>query len=87
MVLLGDLVKMMRVQAHPTPYSTDLNDAEWDQMKSLVTISKSGKGKRGRVVELERRGVLNAIFMWCDRVGPNRLLPHDFGPWQAVYAY
>jgi len=54
---------MGRMQTHPTPYPTDLTDAEWDQIKSLVPKPKSGKGKRGRPIELERRTLLNGIFI------------------------
>jgi transposase len=50
------------MQTHPTRYPTDLTDEEWDQIKSLVPAPKSGQGKRGRSVELDRRRLLNAIF-------------------------
>ena len=78
---------MGRMQTHPTHYPTDLTDEEWNQIKSLVPAPKSGRGKRGRPVKLDRRSLLNAIF-YVDRAGCAwRLLPSDFGPWQTVYGY
>src|ERR1017187_828731 len=78
---------MGRMQMHPTGYPTDLTDEEWDYIKSLVPAPKSGKGKRGRPIKLDRRHLANAIF-YVDRSGCAwRLLPRDFGPWQTVYGY
>lgn len=75
------------MQTPPTHYPTDLTDEEWNLIKSLVPAPKSGKGKRGRPVKLDRRSLLNAIF-YVDRAGCAwRLLPSDFGPWQTVYGY
>ena len=78
---------MGRMQTHPTRYPTDLTDEEWNQIKSLVPAPKSGKGKRGRPVELDRRSLLNAIFYVVRSGCAWRLLPSDFGPWQTVYGY
>src|SRR5512141_1131395 len=78
---------MKRMQMHPTCYPTDLTDEEWNQIKSLVPAPKSGKGKRGRPVELSRRRLLEAIFYVVRSGCAWRLLPHDFGPWQTVYGY
>jgi putative transposase len=75
------------MQTHPTRYPTDLTDEEWNQIKSLVPAPKSGKGKRGRPVELERRALLNGIFYVVRSGCAWRLLPHEFGPWQTVYGY
>ena len=75
------------MQTHPTHYPTDLSDEEWNQIKSLVPAPKSGKGKRGRPVELDRRSLLNAIFYVVRAGCAWRLLPSDFGPWQTVYGY
>lgn len=72
---------------HPTHYPTDLTEEEWNQLKSLVPAPKSGRGKRGRPIKLDRRSLLNAIF-YVDRAGCAwRLLPSDFGPGQTVYGY
>lgn len=75
------------MQTHPTPYPTDLTDEEWNQIKSLVPAPKSGKGKPGRPIELDRRTLLDAIFYVVRSGCAWRLLPHDFGPWQTVYGY
>jgi putative transposase len=78
---------MGRMQTHPTRYPTDLTDEEWNQIKSLVPAPKSGRGKRGRPIRLERRRLLNAIFYVVRSGCAWRLLPHDFGPWRTVYGY
>jgi len=75
------------MQTHPTIYPSDLTDEEWNQIKSLVPAPKSGKGKRGRPLKLDRRTLVNAIF-YVDRAGCAwRYLPKEFGPWQTVYGY
>jgi len=78
---------MGRMQTHPSHYPTDLTDDEWNRIKSLVPAPKSGKGKRGRPVALDRRSLLNAIFYVVRAGCAWRLLPSDFGPWQTVYGY
>jgi len=75
------------MQTHPTRYPTDLTDEEWNQIQSLVPTPKSGKGKRGRPLALDRRSLLNAIFYVVRSGCAWRLLPSDFGPWQTVYGY
>ena len=77
------------MQTHPanTNYPSDLSDEEWNQIKSLVPKPKSGKGKRGRPLRLDRRTLVNAIF-YVDRTGCAwRYLPKEYGPWQTVYGY
>ena len=75
------------MQTHPTRYPTDLNDEEWDCIKSLVPTAKSGKGKRGRPIKIDRRSLLNAIF-YITRYGCSwRGLPHDLPHWRSVYGY
>ena len=78
---------MGRMQTHPTNYPTDVTDEEWDQIKSLVPASKSGKGKRGRPTTLDRRSLVNAIFYEVRSGCAWRLLPSNFGPWETVYGY
>jgi len=75
------------MQTHPTGYPTDLTDEEWDQIKSLVPAPKSGKGKKGRPIKLDRRQLVNAIFYVVRAGCAWRLLPKDFGPWATVYGY
>ena len=75
------------MQTHPTSYPSDLSDEEWDYIKSLVPTPKSGRGKRGRPIQIDRRSLINAMF-YIDRAGCAwRLLPSDYGPWQTVYGY
>lgn len=78
---------MNRMQTHPIRYPTSLSNEEWEQIKSLVPAAKSGKGKRGRPITLERRDLVDAIFYVVRSGCAWRLLPHDFGPWQTVYGY
>jgi putative transposase len=75
------------MQKHPTRYPTDLTDEEWDQIKSLVPVPKSGKGKKGRPIKLDRRQLVNGIFYVVRAGCAWRLLPKDFGPWSTVYGY
>jgi len=75
------------MQTRPTHYPTDLTDEEWNRIKSLVPAPKSGKGKRGRPVTIDRRSLLNAIFYAVRSGCAWRLLPNDFGPWQTIYGY
>ena len=75
------------MQTHPIKYPTDLTDEEWQQIQSLVPKPKSGKGKRGRPLKLDRRTLLNAICYEVRSGCAWRLLPKDFGPWQTVYGY
>src|SRR5256712_4056836 len=78
---------MGRMQSHPTRYPTDLSDEEWEYIQALVPTPKSGKGKRGRPIKLDRRDLVNAIFYEVRSGCAWRVLPKDFGPWQTVYGY
>ena len=75
------------MQTHPTRYPIDLTDEEWAQIKSLVSAPKSGPGKRGRPLKLDRRRLLNAIVYAVRSGCAWRLLPRGFGPWSTVYGY
>ena len=78
---------MERMQTHPTGYPTDLTDEEWSHIKAFIPAPKSGKGKRGRPIALERRSLVNAIFYVVRSGCAWRLLPRDLGRWQTVYGY
>jgi putative transposase len=78
---------MGRMQTHPIHYPTDLTDEEWEYIKGLVPAPKSGEGKRGRPLKLDRRTLVNAIFYVVRAGCAWRLLPKDHGPWQTVYGY
>ncbi len=75
------------MQTHLIGYATDVSDEEWNQIKALVPTPKSGKGKPGRPVKMDRRQLVNAIFYVVRSGCAWRLLPKDFGPWQTVYGY
>jgi putative transposase len=73
--------------SQPTHYPTDLTDEEWNQIQSLVPAPKSGKGKRGRPLKLDRRRLVNGLFYVVRSGCAWRLLPKEYGPWQTVYGY
>lgn len=75
------------MQVHPSRYPTSLTNDEWQFIKSLVPKPKSGKGKPGRPLKLERRDLVDGIFYVVRSGCAWRLLPRDFGPWQTVYGY
>jgi putative transposase len=66
-----------------TRYPTDLTDAQWDILKSLIPPQK-GPG-RPRKVDLRR--ILDGIFYILRSGCQYRMLPHDFPPWGTVYYY
>ena len=63
------------------PYPTDLTDAAWDCIQSLIPPPKPG----GRPRALEMRAVVNAIFYVVDGGITWRMLPHEYPAWQSVY--
>lgn len=64
-------------------YPTDLTDAEWKILGSLVPPIKWG----GRPADHARREIVNAI-LYALRTGCQwRMLPHDLPPWKTVYTY
>jgi putative transposase len=65
------------------PYSSDLTDLQWANIEHLVPAPKPG----GRPRKYDNRDLVAAIF-YLSRTGCAwRLLPHDFPPWESVYAY
>lgn len=64
------------------PYPTDLTDAQWQLLQVLLPRKKQGRNARH-----SRREMFNAL-LYLTRTGCQwRMLPHDFPPWQAVYAF
>jgi transposase len=64
-------------------YPSDLTEAQWRRIESLVPKPKSG----GRPAQYARREILNAI-LYVLRTGCSwRQLPHDLPPWLLVYLY
>jgi putative transposase len=67
-------------------YPTDVTDAQYDLIHSLLPPPKSGPGKKGRPV-CDRRKVINGI-LYVNTTGCQwRMLPRDFGNWNTVYGY
>lgn len=63
-------------------YPRDLSDADWAQI--APHLPEAGVGRPRKYTQRE---LLNAI-LYLTRTGCSwRYLPHDFPPWQAVYAY
>ncbi len=80
--------KWMGCKRIPSNIRFDLTpNEEWNQIQSLVPQPKSGKGKRGRPLKLDRRTLLNAICYEVRSGCARQLLPKDFGPWQTVYGH
>jgi transposase len=64
-------------------YPSDLTDAEWDLVKSLIPRAKRGGRKREIVV----RDVLNGILYVLSTACQWRALPKDLPPRSTVHGY
>lgn len=64
-------------------YPSDVTDAEWNVIASLLPAAKPG----GRPRTTSVRDVINAIFYVSRGGGAWRMLPKDFPPYQTVYRY
>lgn len=64
-------------------YSSDLTDAEWALVLPLLPTRPRG----GRPPTYARREMVNAVFYLLRTGCQWRMLPHDFPPWEAVYAF
>jgi len=67
------------------PYPTDLSDEQYEKIARFVERSEGGR--TGRPRKHSYRDLLDAIFYQLRSGGAWRLLPHEFPPWQSVYAY
>jgi len=66
-----------------THYPTDMTDAQWDIIQSLIPPAKSG----GRPRTTDMRMVVNGT-LYVSRSGCQwRLLPKEYPPWGTVYHY
>jgi transposase len=65
------------------PYSTDLNEREWQIIKPLLPAPNLIGSPR----QVNLREIINAIFYLLDNGIKWRAMPHDFPPWQTVYDY
>jgi len=66
-------------------YPGELSDKEWLLIQPIVEKRDYSRGGRKR--KYEARAILNAIFYLVRSGCSWRLLPHDFPPWQTVYAH
>ena len=64
-------------------YPGEVTDKEWDLIQFILEKRTSPRGRRSKY---GKRAMLNAIFYLVRSGCSWRLLPHDFPPWQAVYA-
>ncbi len=63
-------------------YPSDVTDEEWSLVAPYLTLMRENAPQR----EYPLREVFNAL-RWIVRTGaPWRMLPHDFPPWEVVYA-
>src|SRR6516162_8448069 len=64
-------------------YPTDLKDLQWHNIEHLIPGPKPG----GRPRRHCNRDLLDAVFYLLSTGCSWRSLPHDFPPWESVYAY
>jgi putative transposase len=64
-------------------YATDLTDAQWALVDSIIPEGKPGDRPRS----IDVRAVVNAIFYLLRTGCQWRLLPREFPPWPTVYYY
>ena len=64
-------------------YPTDLSDVQLENIAHLIPAPKSG----GRPRSYSNRELLNAMFYHVRAGCSWRCLPHDYPPWESVYAY
>jgi putative transposase len=67
----------------PHLYATDLSDAEWTILASLLPAAKP----RGRPPKWPMRLILDGIYYVVRSGCQWRLLPREYPPWQTVYHY
>lgn len=68
-------------------YDSDVSDAQWKLINSLIPPIRSNHIKGGRPAKYDRREIVNAI-LYVARSGCQwRMLPHDFPKWKTVYDY
>jgi putative transposase len=65
------------------PYASDLSDAQWVILESLIPAAKAG----GRPRSVNMRQILTGILYVLRSGGAWRLLPHDYPAWSTVYHY
>ena len=68
-------------------YPTDLCDARWRLIESMLPPARSGTPRGGRPEAHPRREVVNALLYWVRAGCAWRLLPADLPPWRTVYGF
>src|SRR3954469_3273695 len=66
-------------------YPTDLTDAQWEMIQSMLPKAKNGR--TGRPPKYPRREIWNAIFYQARTGCQWRYLPHDLPPWELVFEH
>ena len=64
-------------------YATDLTDAQWKRLRSVLPAAKNGRTGRPRRYPL--REIINALLYQARTGCQWRNLPHEFPPWESVY--
>jgi putative transposase len=65
-------------------YTSDLSDAEWEQMRKMLPLEREGPGGP---IEIDMRQVVNAM-LYVNKTGCQwENLPSDFPHYQSVYYY
>jgi putative transposase len=65
------------------PYTSDLTDAQWEQIAPLLPQARGGR--TGRPRRYAEREMLNAMLYLLRNGGSWRNLPHDFPPYGSVW--
>jgi putative transposase len=67
-------------------YPTDLTEAQWALLLTLLPARKWRPGGPGRP-PCDRRRIINGIFCLLKTGCQWRMLPREFGKWSTIYAY
>ena len=68
-------------------YPTDLSDAQWDLLCSLLPPRAWTPGGRGRPPSVDQRQVVNGILYLIKTGCQWRMIPQSFGNWSTLYGY
>ncbi len=68
-------------------YPTDLTDAQWAVLESLLPVMLCQTVLGGRPEKHYRRTIVDALFYLVDNGIKWRALPRDFPPWRTVYGF
>jgi putative transposase len=65
------------------PYPSDLTDAQWEELASLLPPAKA----RGHPRTVNLREVINSILYVLRTGCAWRMMPHDLSPWGTAWWY